>query len=109
MAELSKSIFMVDGKFDAETIREGAYIPMMTADGYRITGKVKKVTADHVVMDFNHPLVGKDLRFKGKVVTVRDATPEELHPSCGGGCCGGCGDNGCGGDNSSCGCDGCGN
>lgn len=109
VAELSKSIFMVDGKFDAETIREGAYIPMMTADGYRITGKVKKVTADHVVMDFNHPLVGKDLRFKGKVVTVRDATPEELHPSCGGGCCGGCGDNGCGGDNSSCGCDGCGN
>ena len=101
---------MVDGKFDAEAVKPGAYIPMMTGDGFRITGKVVEVGPDHVVMDFNHPLVGKDLRFKGKVVTVRDATPEELHPSCGGGCCGGgCGDGeGCGSEGS-CGCDGCGN
>ncbi|MDE6813970.1 MAG: peptidylprolyl isomerase, partial [Duncaniella sp.] len=84
--------------------------PMMTADGFRITGKVLEVGPDQVVMDFNHPLVGKDLRFKGKVITVRDATAEELHPtSCGGGCCGGgCGDSGCGSGDSSCGCDGCG-
>ena len=108
VARLEKSIFMVDGKFDAETIRKGAYIPMMTGDGFRITGKVLDVDSEHVTMDFNHPLVGKDLRFKGKVVTVRDATPEEIHPSCGGGCCGGgCGDSGCG-DGGSCGCDGCG-
>ncbi|MCM1355917.1 MAG: hypothetical protein NC212_05890 [Staphylococcus sp.] len=106
VAKLDKSIFMVDGKFDAETVKKDAYIPMMTGEGYRITGKVLDVTPDHVVMDFNHPLVGKDLRFKGKVVTVRDATPEELHPSCGGGCCGGCSDSGC---DSGCGggCDGC--
>lgn len=109
VARLDKSIFMVDGKFDAEAIKPGAYIPMMTGDGYRITGKVVEITPEHVVMDFNHPLVGKDLRFKGKVVTVRDARPEELHPSCGGGCCGGgCGDSGCGSEGS-CGCDGCGN
>ena len=108
VARLEKSIFMADGKFDAETIRKGAYIPMMTGDGFRITGKVLDVDSEHVTMDFNHPLVGKDLRFKGKVVTVRDATPEEIHPSCGGGCCGGgCGDSGCG-DGGSCGCDGCG-
>ena len=107
MARLDKDIFMVDGKFDAETIKKDAYIPMMTGDGFRITGKVLEVTPDHVVMDFNHPLVGKDLCFKGKVVTVRDAKPEELHPTCGGGCCGGgCGDSDCG--DSSCGCDGCG-
>lgn len=111
VAELGKDLFEVDGKFDSETVKKGAYIPMMTADGFRITGKVIDVTSDHVVMDFNHPLVGKDLRFKGKVVTVRDATPEELHPSCGGGCCGGgCGDSGCGDSGcGSCGCDGCGN
>jgi FKBP-type peptidyl-prolyl cis-trans isomerase SlyD len=107
VARLDKDIFMVDGKFDAETIKKDAYIPMMTGDGFRITGKVLEVTPDHVVMDFNHPLVGKDLCFKGKVVTVRDAKPEELHPTCGGGCCGGgCGDSDCG--DSSCGCDGCG-
>ena len=69
---------------------------MYTADGYQITGLVKEVTSEHVIMDFNHPLVGQALHFaNGKVVTVRDATPEEIHPSpCGGGC-GGCG-GGCG-------------
>ena len=101
IAELDKSLFMVDGEFDDEIVKTGNYVPMMTADGFRINGKVLEVTDKSVRMDFNHPLAGKDIRFKGKILTVRDATPEELNPSCGcGGNCGkdGCGDgNGCGG------------
>ena len=98
----------IDGKFDAEHIKPGADIPMMTADGFRLNGKVLEVTDDKVKMDFNHPLAGKDVRFKGKVVTVRDATPEELQPAHGCGC--GCDHDHCGDGNCSdhsCG-DGCG-
>jgi FKBP-type peptidyl-prolyl cis-trans isomerase SlyD len=101
IAELDRDIFLVDGKFDDEHICEGAVVPMMTADGFRISGIVLQVTADKVKMDFNHPLAGKDIRFKGHIITVRPATPEELQPSsccgggCGGGCNGGCGDSGC--------------
>lgn len=113
VVELDKEIFVVDGKFDAEVIKEGTYVPMMTADGFKINGLVLEVTPDKVKMDFNHPLAGKDVRFKGRVTLVRDATPEELQPatSC---CCGdhdacGCGDGECGcdedGDND-CGCHG---
>lgn len=109
IATLEKDIFMVDGKFDAEMVHPGALVPMMTADGFRINGLVKEVTADSVVMDFNHPLAGKDVRFKGTVKTVRDATPEELQPAhgCGCGChdhdCG-CGDHDCGCGDHDCGC-----
>lgn len=101
---LERDIFMVDGKFDDEMIKVGEYVPMMTADGYRINGLVTEVTDKEVKMDFNHPLAGKDVRFTGKILTVRDATPEELHPTCG---CGSCGDGECGecGDGGSCGCD----
>lgn len=96
---LEREIFVVDGEFDSDMIKVGNHVPMMTADGFRMMGLVKEVTPEHVVMDFNHPLAGKDIRFKGKVTVVRDATEEELHVS--EGC--GCGDNGCGcGD--SCGC-----
>lgn len=102
VVELEKEIFVVDGKFDEEMIKAGAVVPMMTADGYRINGLVKEVTGEKVVMDFNHPLAGKDVRFKGEVTTVRDATPEELQPAHGCGC--GCHDHGC--DEGSCGCDG---
>lgn len=110
VATLPKDIFEVDGKFDAETVKPGSVLPMMTAEGFRINGVVREVTDADVKMDFNHPLAGKDVRFKGKVTLVRDATPEELHPqhSCG---CGddhcGCGDDHCGcGDSNdnSCGC-----
>lgn len=108
---LPRDIFEVDGKFDAEVVKPGAILPMMTADGFRINGVVTEVTDSDVKMDFNHPLAGKDVRFKGKVTVVRDATPEELQPAqgCGCGCEGGnCGD-GCGCDEQHhCGDDGCG-
>lgn len=106
IAELEKYIFEVDGKFDADIIKKGAVVPMMTADGFRINGIVLEVSDDKVKMDFNHPLAGKDVRFKGKVQAVRDATPEELHPATGCGCgCSdsGCAEGGCCGDGKSCG------
>lgn len=96
VAVLEKEIFEIDGKFDAENIKAGAVVPMMTADGFRINGRVLSVTDKNVTMDFNHPLAGKDVRFKGKIITVREATEEELHPQQGCGC-GNCGDGGCGG------------
>lgn len=111
VATLPKEVFEVDGKFDSEIVREGALLPMMTADGYRINGVVKEVTGTDVVMDFNHPLAGKDVRFKGKILEVRDSTPEDIQPAGGCGC--GCGHDDCGDDcgcshEHSCGDDGCG-
>lgn len=101
VAHLDKSIFEVEGKFDDEYVTVGNYIPMMTAEGYRINGKVLEITDKEVVMDFNHPLAGKDVRFRGTIADVREATPEELHPAHGG--CGGC--SGCGSDeDGECGC-----
>ncbi len=114
IVELDKEIFAVDGKFDKEMVQAGKLVPMLTADGFRINGLVTKVTDHKVTMDFNHPLAGKSVRFVGKVLDVRDATPEEIHiatnPSGCGGCrCHGgeCGD-GCGCDSEHDGC-GCGN
>ncbi|MCM1292296.1 MAG: peptidylprolyl isomerase [Bacteroides sp.] len=100
VATLPRDIFEVDGKFDEEVVKAGAVLPMMTADGYRINGVVAEVTPDSVKMDFNHPLAGKDVRFKGNIITVRDATEEELHPQsgCGCGCSGSCNDDACGCD-----------
>lgn len=113
VAELEREVFEIDGKFDEENIKAGRRLPMMTADGYRIDGKVVSIDDKEVVMDFNHPLADKPLRFVGKVVIVRQATPEELQPAhgCGCGCghdhCGDgeCGDGcGCGNDHNGCGC-----
>ena len=39
---------------------------------------VKDKTDDAVVLDFNHPLAGKDLHYRVKVMRVRPALKEEL-------------------------------
>lgn len=106
---LEKEIFLIEGKFDSDRIFVGAAVPMMTAEGFRITGIVTAVTDNAVTMDFNHPLAGRNLRFDGKVLTVREATEEELHPvqgcgGCNGGGCDSCGSGDCGcGDGCGCG------
>lgn len=95
-----RDMFEIDGKFDEERIKPGETIEMMTADGQRIPCNIVAVDADKVTLDFNHPLAGQSIRFKGHVKTVRPATEEELNPRHG--CCGGCH----GGGDDSCGCEG---
>ena len=107
--ELPKNIFEVDGKFDAEMVKEGNTLPMMDSNGNRLMGSVLEVKPDVVVMDFNHPLAGETLHFKGTVLEVHEATADEIAQLCqpAGGCGGGCGS--CGGCGDSCGdsCGGC--
>ncbi len=107
--DLDKDMFVVDGKFDSSIVSVGNYVPMLTADGFRINGKVLEITDDKVKLDFNHPLAGKPVCFKGSVLEVRDATPDELHIATSGHGCGcnkGDGACGCSGSENSCGCDG---
>jgi FKBP-type peptidyl-prolyl cis-trans isomerase SlyD len=100
--ELPKNIFEVDGKFDDEYVKEGAILPMTTANGERMNGSVLEVKENVVVMDFNHPLAGETLHFNGEVIDVHEPTEAEiiaLNQAMSGGCnCEGCGDCNCGCD-----------
>ena len=76
--ELPKSTFMLNGRFQKDVIFEGAVIPLVNADGNRFQGLVLEVKDEVVVIDLNHPLAGKELHFKGNVVTSRQATDAEV-------------------------------
>lgn len=57
-------------------------------DGSVMTGWVTNFTDETVTIDLNHPLAGEALHFDIKVLSVRDATSEELehgHPHGAGG------------------------
>lgn len=101
--ELPKETFAINGRFDKDMVYPGAVLPLVNADGMRFQGLVLELKDDTVIIDLNHPLAGKDLHFKGQVVTMRDATNEEIQAlinhegcNCGGDCEGGC-EGGCGG------------
>ena len=51
---------------------------MQDQDGNPIEGRVLEIKDDTVMMDFNHPLAGQDIHFSGKIIDVRETTPEEL-------------------------------
>jgi len=76
--DLDKSIFMINGHFDHENIYQDAYVELQNEDGNHFMGHVLEISEDKVKMDLNHPLAGKDLNFKGKVIESRPATNEEI-------------------------------
>jgi FKBP-type peptidyl-prolyl cis-trans isomerase SlyD len=78
LVDLPSNVFEVDGSVPENMLEEGNYIPMADSEGNQLQGRVVEVGEDTVKMDFNHPLAGKELYFKGKVENVRDATQEEL-------------------------------
>lgn len=101
--ELPKETFAINGRFDKDMVYPGTVLPLVNADGMRFQGLVLELKDNTVIIDLNHPLAGKDLHFKGQVVTMRDATNEEIQAlinhegcNCGGDCEGGC-EGGCGG------------
>lgn len=111
VVDVDKNIFMVDGKIDEEHIHPGAVIPLQNEEGNRFLGQIVEIGEEKVKVDLNHPLAGKALNFRGRIIEKHIATEDEInqfieeqkHHHCGGGC-GSCGDGGCG----SCGDDGCG-
>lgn len=76
--ELPKDMFMIDGKIEDGLLTVGNVLPMQDSDGNRLQGTIDEVKDDVVVMNFNHPLAGAELNFKGTVVAVREATQQEI-------------------------------
>jgi FKBP-type peptidyl-prolyl cis-trans isomerase SlyD len=73
------SAFEIEGKIDTNILKIGNRIPMQDASGNKLTGIVQDIADKHVVMDFNHPLAGSTLYFKGEITGIRDATDDEMH------------------------------
>ena len=59
------------------TLSVGERFIVQTPNG-PIPVKIAEVKDKTVVVDFNHPLAGKDLTFEVEIVKIRDATKEEL-------------------------------
>lgn len=61
-----------------EQTRAGLRFQSRNEDGTDTVYTVIAVTEEDVVVDGNHPLAGRTLRFKCRIVDVRAATAEEL-------------------------------
>ena len=75
---IPKSNFKEEGKKNKDLLKVGKVIPMKDDQGNHLRGEIIKVDYKGVHMDFNSPLAGFDLYFKGEIVEIRDALPEEI-------------------------------
>lgn len=79
VVRIPMAAFVADGEeLDTEMVSPGNFLPMVDDRGNQMQGLVLEVTEEHIVMDFNHPLAGKDLHFSGTVNDIRSASAEEL-------------------------------
>ncbi len=65
LKRLPKEMFPKDKKIDA-----GMLLALQAPDGSQLPVRVAEVTDKEIVLDLNHPLAGKKLNFKVKVVEI---------------------------------------
>lgn len=73
-----KSTFVEDGQAVPNWMEVGNLVTFKDENGHQHEGMVQEVAEKDVIIDFNHPLAGVDLHFKGEIVNVRDASLEEI-------------------------------
>jgi len=67
-----------DGEIPEGMLEIGNMIPFSNEDGNKMNGRIIEITEETVILDFNHPLAGQNMHFSGQVLSVRDATKEEI-------------------------------
>ncbi|WP_219223307.1 peptidylprolyl isomerase [Pedobacter antarcticus] len=72
-ADLPKDMFK-----EVDLPNVGDVIPLQDNEGNHFRAGVTAVNDTTVSVDLNHPMAGKNLIFGGKILSVREATEEEL-------------------------------
>jgi len=75
--ELDLNMFKKEGEL-LEEVKIGNVLPLQDQEGRMHPAKVLAIKDETVQVDMNHPLADQDLHFKGTVVSVRDATADEI-------------------------------
>ncbi len=66
-------------KFDENILLEpGVMISFADKSKAELPGVVKSVEEEHVVIDFNHPLAGRDMTFEVEIINVVDADSQAV-------------------------------
>lgn len=69
--------FSID-QFEGMELRNGMTLMSIDDNNKKVYVKVAGFDDKTVKVDYNHPLSGKDLKFKVEIIDVREATEEEI-------------------------------
>ncbi len=67
-----------DGAIAYDMLVIGNVLPLRDNQGNQFRAVITNVDNENVHVDLNHPMAGKTLHFSGAVLTIREATAEEI-------------------------------
>ena len=70
IVEYPKDNFLVDGELDEDFLQEGEVIEMTDEDDNVLEGMIEENKVNSVLVNFNHPLAGESIHFKGVITEV---------------------------------------
>jgi peptidylprolyl isomerase len=73
-------------RMPADGIEVGMTLMATMPTGMQVPVTITEMTKEKVTIDLNHPLAGKVLNFKLKLVEIKDGELSECTGTCGGGC-----------------------
>jgi FKBP-type peptidyl-prolyl cis-trans isomerase SlyD len=62
-----------------QEVEPGMIMVLQTQTGEQVPAKVVKGEGEKITLDLNHPLAGKRLTFKIKILGINEPTSEEHH------------------------------
>jgi FKBP-type peptidyl-prolyl cis-trans isomerase SlyD len=65
------------GNVDRDKLKVGEMIQMQDQSGNSYQGFIKEMKLEGVIVDFNHPMAGKNLYFQGEILEVREPSESE--------------------------------
>ena len=57
--------------FDPSQLLEGALVEFELPSGETVSGRIESIGTEYVCVDFNHPLAGRDIHCRLKVISVK--------------------------------------
>lgn len=79
ITDLPIDLFMKDGVLREDLLQVGNTIFLAEKDGKPMQAKILEIEHDLVIVDLNHPLAGRSLFVKGRVIAVREPTIDEMN------------------------------
>lgn len=76
--EVPRVVFQIEGAEPPNLVTKDNFIALTDEGGMTHHGKILDFDRHKVKVDFNHVMAGKNLHFKGAVLSIRKATVDEL-------------------------------
>ncbi len=70
IVEYPKETFVVDDELDEDFLQEGEVLEMKDEEGNVFEGIIEENNLNSVLVNFNHPLAGETLHFKGFITRI---------------------------------------